>query len=35
MNQPILYAMVAMVCYGLSDFIYKQAAAATIRATIS
>ncbi len=32
MNQPILYAMVAMVCYGLSDFIYKQAAAATIRA---
>jgi drug/metabolite transporter (DMT)-like permease len=32
MNQPILYAMVAMVCYGLSDFIYKQAAAAAIRA---
>ena len=32
MNQPILYAIVAMVCYGLSDFIYKQAAAAAIRA---
>src|SRR5665811_2252327 len=32
MNQPILYAIVAMVCYGLSDFIYKQAAAASIRA---
>ena len=25
-------AIVAMVCYGLSDFIYKQAAAAGIRA---
>jgi len=32
MNQPILYAIVAMACYGLSDFIYKQAAAAAIRA---
>ncbi len=32
MNQPILYAIVAMVFYGLSDFIYKQAAAAAIRA---
>jgi transporter family protein len=32
MNQPIVYAMVAMVCYGVSDFIYKQAAAAGIRA---
>ena len=32
MNQPILYAIMAMVCYGLSDFIYKQAAAAAIRA---
>jgi hypothetical protein len=31
-NQPILYAIVAMACYGLSDFIYKQAAAAAIRA---
>src|SRR6202790_3119591 len=32
MNQPLIYAVVAMVCYGLSDFIYKQAAAAGIRA---
>ena len=32
MNQPILYAIVAMACYGLSDFVYKQAAAAAIRA---
>ena len=32
MNQPILYAIVAMICYGLSDFIYKQAAAAAIGA---
>jgi drug/metabolite transporter (DMT)-like permease len=32
MNQPILYAIVAMVCYGLSDFVYKQGAAACIRA---
>jgi drug/metabolite transporter (DMT)-like permease len=32
MNQPVVYALVAMVCYGLSDFIYKQAAAAGIRA---
>jgi uncharacterized membrane protein len=32
MNQPIVYALVAMVCYGLSDFIYKQGAAAGIRA---
>lgn len=32
MNQPIIYAVVAMFCYGLSDFIYKQAAAAGIRA---
>jgi drug/metabolite transporter (DMT)-like permease len=32
MNQPIVYAMAAMVCYGVSDFIYKQAAAAGIRA---
>ena len=32
MNQPIVYAIVAMVCYGVSDFIYKQAAAAGIRA---
>jgi len=32
MNEPIVYAIVAMICYGLSDFIYKQAAAAGIRA---
>jgi drug/metabolite transporter (DMT)-like permease len=32
MSQPVVYAIVAMVCYGLSDFIYKQAAAAGIRA---
>ena len=32
MNYPIVYAVAAMFCYGLSDFIYKQAAAAGIRA---
>jgi uncharacterized membrane protein len=32
MAQPVVYAVVAMVCYGLSDFIYKQAASAGIRA---
>jgi drug/metabolite transporter (DMT)-like permease len=32
MNKPIIYALAAMVCYGFSDFIYKQAAAAGIRA---
>jgi uncharacterized membrane protein len=32
MNQSIVYAIVAMICYGVSDFIYKQAAAAGIRA---
>ena len=32
MSQPIVYAMLAMVCYGVSDFIYKQAATAGIRA---
>jgi drug/metabolite transporter (DMT)-like permease len=32
MTQPIVYAMVAMACYGVSDFIYKRAAAAGIRA---
>jgi drug/metabolite transporter (DMT)-like permease len=31
MNQPIVYALVAMVCYGVSDFVYKRAAAAAIR----
>jgi uncharacterized membrane protein len=32
MNQPIVFALVAMVCYGLSDFVYKQAAGKGIRA---
>jgi uncharacterized membrane protein len=32
MNQSIVCAIGAMVCYGLSDFVYKQAAAAGIRA---
>jgi drug/metabolite transporter (DMT)-like permease len=32
MNQPIVFAIVALVCYGLTDFIYKRAAAAGIRA---
>ena len=32
MNHPIGYALAAMVCYGLSDFIYKQGAAVRIRA---
>ena len=25
MNLSIVYAVVAMVCYGLSDFVYKRA----------
>jgi uncharacterized membrane protein len=32
MNQSVVYAILAMVCYGVSDFIYKQAATAGIRA---
>jgi uncharacterized membrane protein len=32
MTQPIAFAVVAMICYGLSDFVYKRAAAAGIRA---
>ncbi len=32
MNQSIVFAIAAMVCYGLGNFIYKQAAAAGIRA---
>jgi drug/metabolite transporter (DMT)-like permease len=32
MDQSIVYAIVAMICYGVSDFIYKQAATAGIRA---
>jgi len=31
MSQPVIYAIVAMACYGLGDFIYKQAATAGIR----
>jgi drug/metabolite transporter (DMT)-like permease len=33
MNEPLLFALAAMACFGLSDFIYKQAAAAGIRAS--
>ena len=32
MSQPIVYAVVALLCYGVSDFIYKQGAAAGLRA---
>jgi drug/metabolite transporter (DMT)-like permease len=32
MSQPFVYAITALVCYGVSDFIYKQAAAHGIRA---
>jgi uncharacterized membrane protein len=32
MNQPLIYAIAALVCYGVSDFIYKQAALKGIRA---
>ena len=32
MDQPVVWAMAAMVCYGVTDFIYKQAARAGIRA---
>src|SRR5215471_21659936 len=32
MQQAIVYAIVAMVCYGLGDFIYKQGTAAGLRA---
>jgi uncharacterized membrane protein len=32
MNNPVLLALVAMVCYGIGDFVYKRAAAAGIRA---
>jgi len=31
MHQPVVFALVAMVCYGVSDFVYKRAAAAAIR----
>jgi uncharacterized membrane protein len=31
MSQPIVYALVAMLCYGVADFVYKRAAAAAIR----
>ena len=32
LNQSILYAIGAMICYGFTDFIYKQGANAGIRA---
>ena len=32
LDTPIVYAVGAMVCYGVTDFIYKQAAGAGIRA---
>jgi len=32
MNQSIIYAIGAMICYGFTDFIYKQGANAGIRA---
>lgn len=32
MNQPVVFAIVSMACYGLTDFIYKLAAGAAIRA---
>jgi len=32
MTQPVLLALVAMLCYGVGDFIYKRAATAGIRA---
>jgi drug/metabolite transporter (DMT)-like permease len=32
MNQPLVYATMALICYGVCDFIYKQAAAAGLRA---
>lgn len=32
MNAPLLFALTAMVCYGLADFFYKRAATAGIRA---
>jgi drug/metabolite transporter (DMT)-like permease len=32
MDQSVVYAVLAMICYGISDFIYKQAASAGIRA---
>jgi uncharacterized membrane protein len=32
MSQPLVYAVAAMVCYGLSDFVYKQAAGGGVTA---
>ena len=31
MSQPLVYAIMAMVCYGVADFVYKRAAAAAVR----
>jgi drug/metabolite transporter (DMT)-like permease len=33
MSQSLVQALIAMVCYGLSDFVYKQAAAAQVKAS--
>ncbi len=32
MDRPLVFALGALLCYGLSDFVYKRAAAAGIRA---
>ncbi|MGE5152219.1 MAG: EamA family transporter [Rhodospirillaceae bacterium] len=32
MDRPLVFALGALLCYGLSDFVYKRAAAASIRA---
>ena len=31
MSQPFIYAIAAMLCYGIADFVYKRAAAAAVR----
>lgn len=31
MSQPLVYAIAAMLCYGVADFVYKRAAAAAVR----
>jgi drug/metabolite transporter (DMT)-like permease len=31
MTKPVLFALIAMVCYGVGDFIYKRAAAKGVR----
>ena len=32
MDQPLVFALSALLCYGLSDFVYKRSAVAGIRA---